>query len=234
MNKVNKKIIKVNGVIVSDQHKEIYDEWKIENTAPKDIFSQLPQKGSEPIEIHISSGGGDAYAGFVIYTKLKDYKGKKTVKILNIAASAASIIAMVGDEVLISPVGQLMIHNAWTTQTGNQHVMREVADQLEQLAESLINAYELRTNQSREQIQKWLDSETYFSAHKAVEYGFADEVMYTASRTQSKTIAACVEANGLLNQVVIDEYFANKKETPKQVSAKTNSKKTRRPFGFMY
>ncbi|MFC9540820.1 head maturation protease, ClpP-related [Lysinibacillus sp. NPDC056959] len=206
------KVIKVNGAIVSDQHKEIYDEWKIENTAPKDIFSQLPKKDSEPIEIHISSGGGDAYAGFLIYTKLKDYKGKKTVKILNIAASAASIIAMVGDEVLISPVGQLMIHNAWTTQTGNQHVMREVADQLEQLAESLINAYELRTNQPREQIQKWLDAETYFSAHKAVEYGFADEVMYSESRTQNKVIAACIGVNGLLSASVIDEYLQKKNE----------------------
>ncbi|MCM0626682.1 Clp protease ClpP [Lysinibacillus sp. OL1_EC] len=206
------KVIKVNGAIVSDQHKEIYDEWKIENTAPKDIFSQLPKKDSEPIEIHISSGGGDAYAGFLIYTKLKDYKGKKTVKILNIAASAASIIAMVGDEVLISPVGQLMIHNAWTTQTGNQHAMREVADQLEQLAESLINAYELRTNQPREQIQKWLDKETYFSAHKAVEYGFADEVMYSESRTQNRVIAACIGVNGLLSESVIDEYLQKKNE----------------------
>ena len=216
------KLIKVNGMIVSDQHKEIYDEWQIENTAPKDIFSQLPKKDSEPIEIHISSGGGDAYAGFLIYTQLKAYPGKKTVKILNIAASAASIIAMAGDEVLISPVAQLMIHNAWTTQTGNQHAMREVADQLEELAESLVNAYELRTNQSREQIKKWLDSETYFSAHKAVEYGFADEVMYSESRTQNKVIAACVGMDGLLSASVIDEHIQKKE---KQSSQNQKSKK---------
>ncbi|MFJ8065831.1 head maturation protease, ClpP-related [Psychrobacillus sp. NPDC096426] len=222
------KIIKINGVIVSDQHKEIYDEWKIENIAPKDIFTQLPKKDSEPIEIHISSGGGDAYAGFLIYTKLKAYPGKKTVKILNIAASAASIIAMAGDEVLISPVGQLMIHNAWTTQTGNQHAMREVADQLEELAESLVNAYELRTNQSREKIKKWLDSETYFSAHKAVEYGFADEVMYSESRTQNKVIAACVGMDGLLSASVIEEYIQKKEKQPTQTKKVTR----RRPLMF--
>lgn len=148
------------------------------------------------------------------------------MKILNIAASAASIIAMVGDEVLISPVGQLMIHNAWTTQTGNQHAMREVADQLEQLAESLINAYELRTNQSREQIQKWLDAETFFSAHKAVEYGFADEVMYSESRTQNKVIAACVGIDGLLSASVIDEYLQKKNEP----AAKPVKSKKRRMF----
>lgn len=220
------KVIKINGTIVSDQHKEIYDEWKIENTSPNVVFNQLPSNGKDPIEIHISSGGGDAYAGFLIYSRLKDYKGKKTVKILNIAASAASIIAMVGDEVLISPVGQLMVHNAWTTQTGNQHTMRQVAEQLEELAESLINAYELRTKQPREQIQKWLDEETYFSAHKAVEYGFVDEVMYSESRTQNKVIAACVGMDGLLSASVIDEYLQKKNE-PK-------NKNTCKPSGYMF
>ena len=223
------KTIKVNGTIVSDQHKEIYDEWQIENTAPKDIISQLPKNSNEAIEIHISSGGGDAYAGFLIYSKLKDYKGKKTVKILNIAASTASIIAMVGDEIQISPVGQIMIHNAWTNTTGDQHAMRKMAEDLEELAESLVNAYELRTGQSREQIQQWMDKETFFSAHKAVEYGFADEVMYSESRTQNKVIAACVGMDGLLSASVIDEYFAMKAEQPKP-KTKNNANRFLRLF----
>lgn len=206
--------IEIKGMIVSDAHKEVYSEWGIEHTAPVDVIEQLPKNGQDPIELHFSSGGGDAYAGFKIFSKLKEYGGKKTAKVNSIAASAASIIAMACDEILISPVGQIMIHNAWGTQTGNQHKMREAAAQLEELAESLVNAYELRTGQSREQIKQWMDEETYFSAHKAVQYGFADEMLYSNSRTQSKVIAACVGADGLLNEAVITEYFAKKDTQP--------------------
>lgn len=225
------KIININGMIVSDQHKEIYDDWEIENTAPRDILEKLPSNGKDPIEIHISSGGGDVYAGFLIYSKLKDYKGRKTVKILNLAASAASIIAMVGDEILISPVAQIMIHNASVSgASGNQHEIRKLVGTLEELAESLINAYELRTGQSREQLQKWMDEEIYFSAQKAVEYGFADEIMFTTSRTQNKVIAACINTQGLLSASVIDEYFVSKKE--KEEKATKHREKARRLIGF--
>lgn len=220
------KVIKVNGRIVSDQHKEVYNEMQIENTAPNDVISQLP-KTNAPVEIHISSGGGDVYAGFEIYTKLKEYKGKVTVKVLSLAASAASIIAMAGDEILISPVGQIMIHNASTTQTGNQHDMRDVAVFLEEIAQSVINAYELRTGQSREQLQKWMDEEKFFSAFKAVEYGFADEIMFTASRTQNKVIAACINTDGLLSASVIDEYFEKKQQI-------TAEEKPERKRGFFF
>lgn len=212
--------ININGIIVSNEYKEVYEEFGITSVCPNDVISQLPQNNSEPVEIHVSSDGGDVYAGFEIYTKLKEYKGRITAKVINLAASAATLPLMAADEILISPVAQIMIHNAWGTQTGNQHAMKDAAKQLEEIAESLINAYELRTKQRREKLQKWMDEETYFSAYKAVQYGFADEVLYTSNRTQSKVIAACVGADGLLNQVVIDEYFANKekKDEPKRRS----------------
>lgn len=213
------KIIEIKGTIVSDAHKEVYVDMGIEHTAPKDVLDKINLNAAEPIEIHISSGGGDAYTGFYLYSKLKDYKGKKTVKVLNIAASAASVIAMAGDEILISPVGQIMIHNASTHIAGNQHEMRQMAETLEELAESLVNAYELRTGQPREQLQKWMDEENYFSAHKAVQYGFADEVMYSGSRVQSKVLAACVDSTGLLNDAIIAEYFAKKNTSPEDVPA---------------
>ena len=102
------KTIQIKGTIISNDERWIYDWFEWEATAPKDVI--LPETG-EPIEVHINSGGGDVYAGSEIYTALRSYQGDVTVKIVGIAASAASVIAMAGDTVEISPTAQIMIHN---------------------------------------------------------------------------------------------------------------------------
>ena len=128
----------------------------------------------------INSPGGDCVAAAQIYNMLSNYKGKVTVKIDGIAASAASVIAMAGDTVLVSPVSMLMIHNPATIAWGDHAEMQKAIDMLDQVKESIINAYVLKTGLSRPKLSHLMDAETWMDANKAVELGFADEIMTRA------------------------------------------------------
>ena len=127
--------------------------------------------GSGNITVWINSPGGDCVAAAQIYNMLMDYKGDVTVKIDGIAASAASVIAMAGTKVLVSPVSMLMIHNPMTAAFGNSDEM------LSSVKDSIINAYEIKTGLSRAKLSHLMDAETWMDANKAVELGFADEIM---------------------------------------------------------
>ena len=115
-----------------------------------------------------------------IYNMLSSYKGRVTVKIDGIAASAASVIAMAGDTVLVSPVSMLMIHNPATIAWGDHAEMQKAIDMLSEVKESIINAYVLKTGLSRPKLSHLMDAETWMDANKAVELGFADEIMMRA------------------------------------------------------
>ena len=128
----------------------------------------------------INSPGGDCVAAAQIYNMLSNYKGKVTVKIDGIAASAASVIAMAGDTVLVSPVSMLMIHNPATIAWGDHAEMQKAIDMLAEVKESIINAYVLKTGLSRPKLSHLMDAETWMDANKAVELGFADEIMTRA------------------------------------------------------
>ena len=125
----------------------------------------------------INSPGGDCVAAAQIYNMLSNYKGKVTVKIDGIAASAASVIAMAGDTVLVSPVSMLMIHNPATMAWGDHAEMQKAMDMLSEVKESIINAYVLKTGLSRPKLSHLMDAETWMDANKAVELGFADDIM---------------------------------------------------------
>ncbi|GGI64737.1 head maturation protease, ClpP-related [Enterococcus alcedinis] len=168
--------IKVSGPIISNSDKWFYDWFDEDSTCPNDI--KLPSTGEE-VEILINSPGGDVYSGSEIYTTIKDYPGRVTVKILGVAASAASIIAMAGDVVSISPTAQIMIHNPWMYTAGDQNDLRKDAEYLENWADSLSNAYQIKSGKSKEELRVLMDEETWMTAEKAVELGFADEVMFT-------------------------------------------------------
>ena len=144
------------------------------------LFKGELMSGSGDITVWINSPGGDCVAAAQIYNLLMDYKGNVTVKIDGIAASAASVVAMAGTKVLVSPVSMLMIHNPMTVAMGNSEEMQKAIEMLAEVKESIINAYEIKTNMSRAKISHLMDAETWMDANKAVELGFADEIMKRA------------------------------------------------------
>ena len=136
----------------------------------------------------INSPGGDCVAAAQIYNMLMDYKDNVTVKIDGIAASAASVIAMAGTKVLVSPVSMLMIHNPMTAAFGNSDEMQKAIEMLGSVKDSIINAYEIKTGLSRAKLSHLMDVETWMDANKAVELGFADEIMQRS--TENENVAA--------------------------------------------
>jgi len=152
--------------------------WFADEVTPA-IFKADLNEGSGPITVWINSYGGDTIAAAEIYTALKEYPGKVTVKIDALAASAASVIAMAGSEVLMSPVAQIVIHNPFTVAIGDSTEMQKAKDMLDAIKDSIINAYEAKTGLRRTQIGHMMSAETTMSAHKAIELGFADDILYT-------------------------------------------------------
>ena len=177
----DERILRIDGVIAEEP-------WIDDEITPKQFKSEL-MSGSGDITLWINSPGGDVFAASQIYNMLMDYKGNVTVKIDGLAASAASVIAMAGTRVLMSPVSQIMVHNPMTVAIGNAEEMSKAIDMLSEIKESIINAYELKTNLPRDEISKMMDSETWMNARKAVELGFADEIMYTEKDQNSEKIS---------------------------------------------
>ena len=141
------------------------------------MFKDELNAGSGDITVWINSPGGDCVAAAQIYNMLADYKGDVTVKIDGIAASAASVIAMAGNTVLMSPVSMMMIHNPATMAFGDHTEMEKAIEMLEGVKDSIINAYVLKTGLSRAKLSRLMDAETWMDATKAVELGFADDII---------------------------------------------------------
>ena len=153
------------------------ETWFGDEITPKQFKTELFSESGD-ITVWINSPGGDVFAASQIYNLLMDYPGKVTVKIDGIAASAASVIAMAGSEVLMSPVSMMMIHNPVTIAYGDAEEMEKAIAMLSEVKESIINAYELKTGLSRAKISHLMDAESWFNAKKAVEMGFADQIMF--------------------------------------------------------
>lgn len=161
----------INGVISQD-------DWWGDEVTPAAFKQALAGMGN--ITVRINSPGGDVMAGAEIYSALLEHRlngrGKVTVVVTALAASAASVIAMAGDEILMSPVAYMMIHNPWSFAMGDSHEMRHEAKVLDEIREGLITAYERKTGKDREALRKMLDQETWMSATTCVEEGFADGI----------------------------------------------------------
>ena len=158
------------------------ESWFDDDVTPQ-LFKDELNSGSGDITVWINSPGGDCVAAAQIYNMLMDYKGNVTVKIDGIAASAASVIAMAGTKVLVSPVSMLMIHNPMTAAFGNSDEMQKAIEMLSSVKDSIINAYEIKTGLSRAKLSHLMDAETWMDANKAVELGFADGIMSRADET---------------------------------------------------
>lgn len=155
------------------------ESWFDDDVTPQ-IFKDELNAGSGDITVWINSPGGDCVAAAQIYNMLTQYKGNVTVKIDGIAASAASVIAMAGNMVLMSPVSMMMIHNPATVAVGDHAEMQKAIDMLAEVKESIINAYVIKTGLSRSKLSHLMDAETWMDANKAVELGFADDIVIRA------------------------------------------------------
>ncbi len=158
------------------------ESWFDDDVTPQ-LFKDELNAGDGDITVWINSPGGDCVAAAQIYNMLMDYKGKVTVKIDGIAASAASVIAMAGAKVLMSPVSMLMIHNPATIAFGDKAEMEKAIAMLAEVKESIMNAYEIKTGLSRARLSHMMDAETWMDANKAVELRFVDGIL---SRTQAE------------------------------------------------
>lgn len=159
------------------------DSWFDDDVTPQ-LFKDELFAESGDVTIWINSPGGDCVAAAQIYNMLMDYKGNITIKIDGIAASAASVIAMAGTKVLMSPVSMMMIHNPATVAWGDSAEMQKAINMLSEVKESIINAYEIKTGMSRARLSHLMDAESWMNANKAVELGFADDILQRLGETE--------------------------------------------------
>ncbi|NTW06147.1 MAG: Clp protease ClpP [Peptococcaceae bacterium] len=186
-------------------------------TSPKDVEAAIVSASGAELEVEINSPGGDVFSGSEIYTALKDYPGNVTVKIVGIAASAAGVIAMAGKRVLISPTAQFMMHNVSSIAQGDYRDFEQEANVLKNYNISIANAYLLKTGLEQKELLSLMDKETWLSAQQAVEYGFADEVMFD----EGNQLVAGFSFGTILPPQVINKVISFVKN-PRQVQQNEN------------
>ena len=169
MEQTPERTLFLNGTIAEES-------WFDDEVTPQ-LFRDELNAGNGDITVWINSPGGDCIAAAQIYNMLMEYKGNVTIKIDGIAASAASVIAMAGTKVVMSPVSMMMIHNPATVAFGDSADMQKAIAMLDEVKESIINAYEIKTGLSRAKLSHLMDAETWMDANSAIEMGFADEIM---------------------------------------------------------
>ncbi len=208
------KKINIKGPIVSDSDAWIYEWFGIEATCPKMVDEAIEKANGEELEVIINSGGGSVFAGSEIYTALKSYAGNVVVRIVGLAASAASAIAMAGKKVLMSPTAQMMIHNVTTYAEGDYRDMEHAAGVLKVANDTIANAYRLKSGKTQEELLKLMDNETWMTAQKAKELGLVDEVMFE----DDVQLVASIGYSGLLPPEVINT-MRNKLQSEKALKA---------------
>jgi len=200
------KKIEIKGVIVSNDYQQVYDYYGIDATSPLKVSKQIGQAQGDTLSIEINSGGGDIFHGSEIYTMLKSYQGYKEVNIVGLAASSASVIAMSGDKVKISPTGQFMMHNVSSIAQGDYREMDKMSEELKVANDGIANAYMIKTNKGREEILDLMNKETWMSATRAMELGFVDEIMFVGEN--SPLLVASTYTNQMLPNEVVNKTLA--------------------------
>ena len=203
------RVLEINGEIASES-------WFDDDVTPK-LFKDELMSGSGPITIWLNSPGGDCIAASQIYSMLMDYAGEVTVKVDGIAASAASVIAMAGTKVLMAPTALMMIHNPMTLAWGDRSEMTKAIEMLDEVKESIVNAYEIKTGLSRAKISHLMDAETWMNANKAIELGFADDILEDKKKCAADETAFSFAARSselrLMNK--LEAKFGRNPETSK-------------------
>lgn len=165
-------------------HGVIAEESWLDDEVTPGLFKEELEAGEGNVTVWINSPGGDCFAAARIYNMLAAYPGKVTVKVDAVAASAATVVAMAGDEVQMSPVAMMMIHNPAMMAAGDHKAMEKAIEALRETKESILNAYEQRTHLSRVKLARLMDDETWMDARKAVELGFADKIIEPAAKEE--------------------------------------------------
>lgn len=221
------RILFMNGVIAEDS-------WFDDDVTPA-LFKDELNAGTGDITLWINSPGGDCVAAAQIFNMLSEYPGKVTVKIDGLAASAASVIAMAGTEVWMSPVSMMMIHNPATVAWGDHAEMKKAMELLDAVKESIINAYVRKTGQSRAKLSHLMDAETWMDANKAVELGFADDILFQkeeqgsegengdsgAGRTENGTSDSVMFSRRAVNNALMNKLERHYGKTGKSVKDQT-------------
>lgn len=197
---VAERVLFLNGTIAEES-------WFDDDVTPE-LFKEELNAGTGNITVWINSPGGDCVAAAQIYNMLMDYKGDVTVKIDGIAASAASVIAMAGTKVLMSPVSMMMIHNPATIAFGDKTEMNKAIEMLDAVKDSIMNAYEIKTGMSRAKISHLMDAETWMDAHKAMELGFADEIMQRAEEDVEAPDVSMMFSRAAVTNSLMDKIAA--------------------------
>lgn len=216
--------ITVKGPIISNDEAWIYDWFEIDYTSPRIVDDQLAAAAGAEVEVDINSPGGYVYEGSEIYSALKAYKGRVVINIVGVAASAASVIAMGGDVVRISPTGQIMIHNSAMLAAGDHRDMTHASGELQQTDRSIANAYRIKTGMSEAEVLELMNAETWFTAQDALEKKLVDEIMYDP-QGQLKPVASGV-ATQMIPRAVIDKI---RNETNRQKNNGDGSTPAKRP-----
>lgn len=221
---ITMETVPIKGVVSSDDDAEVYQFFGYSTVTPTGVITALKNAGGMPIKAEINSPGGDVFAGSEIFTALKNYSGNVEVDIVGLAASAASIIAMAGDQVKISPTGQLMIHRASTVSQGNSDDLSSDLQGLDSTDQAIVNVYQEKTGMDPQNIYRMMSEETWINAQEAVKQGFADEIMFT---NQTTTVANTIDSQKLLSKDIISKvkslmHKSNDKNTAKKENT-TNS-----------
>ena len=198
------------------------DSWFDDDVTPQ-MFREELFAGNGPVTIWLNSPGGDCIAASQIYSMLMDYTGSVTVKIDGIAASAASVIAMAGTTVLMAPTALMMIHNPMTMAFGDSGEMQKAIEMLDEVKESIVNAYEIKSGMSRAKISHLMDSETWMNANKAIELGFADDILKDSKKDAADIPAYAFSGKEtetrLMNKLTAHYKPKEKGMTPAQAAA---------------
>ena len=214
--------IDVKGTIVSDDDGWIYDYFGIENTCPNKVAAALKEANGEDVTIRINSGGGDLFAGNEIYYLIAGYKGKTTVDIIGLAASAATIISCAGQRVRATPGAHYMIHNVSCGAYGDYNEMDHTSDILKNANKSISNIYRIKTGMSSEELLKLMNSETWMDAEKAKELGFIDEIIGGNGLFNSRPLSINNSVATILSDEVKEKIRNSIKSTDKELEMQKN------------
>lgn len=171
------KTIDVKGDVVDNDTATMYNFFDMQNINPQSMQDSLASANGDDVMLNIASSGGDVFAASEIYTMLQQYNGKIIGTVQGLAASAASIIAMACDHLVMSPTSQLMIHRSWTVVQGNTIDLNHGSYVSAKVDESIAAAYQQKTGKNQDEILQMMTQETWLTAEDAVKQGFADEIM---------------------------------------------------------